>query len=464
MRLMRFRFYTSILLLICLPLTTWGITIDEEGRQGGQIHLQVLGAFKVNNDPYVCFYIGSVAKRLEPSANLPWPIKLTVVESITPNAFATMGGYIYVTTGLIEMSDREEELAGVLAHELAHIGRRHASKRAEKEKPLSIAMMAGMLLAALVPGGAALSGALMTSTMAAAQTVSLKYSREDEDEADRYGLATTEQSGYTGHGMAEFLKKMRATEYEKATPQYLLTHPYSEDRAAKIESRITLQKNTAKTDFFPFVVVRLKVLDKQLSPAIEDTWLKKYEKDPKDPVSAYGAALVYSLKGETDQSVKIVQNMDSPYRNLFLGDLLVRGQRFKEAVDVLRDAPDPISRYFLALALEGSGDLVGAAEVLKGLFVYKDTFPLVLQKYGMIAGRLGSEGLGYEYLGRYYMATGRQGTAQIYLQKAAEKYGRNTAEAREVQVLLEEANPKAKPQESKDKTQKPNNQKMMPRP
>jgi beta-barrel assembly-enhancing protease len=456
---MRLRFFTSVVLLICLPLTTWGFTLDDERKAGKEVHLEVLASFRVDQDPYVCLYMGNIAKNLEPSANLPWPIKLTVVKSTTPNAFATMGGYVYVTTGLIEMSDREEEVAGVLAHELAHVGRRHVTKRMEKEKPLSYAAIAAMLLSVLIPGGAAVTQALVTSTMAATQAISLKYSRDDEDEADRFGLVTAEGAGYTGHGIADFLKKMRATEYEKAVPQYLLTHPYSEDRAAKIESRVSLQKNTVKTDFFPYVVVRLKVLDKQLSPAIEDTWLKKYEKDPKDPVSAYGAALVYSLKGNVSQAASVIQNMDSPYRNLFLGEILIRGQSFKEAIEALRDGSDPISLYFLALALEGGGEAPQAAEVLRGLLPYKDTFPAIYQKYGMVVGRLGNEGRGFEYLGRYYIEIGRKDAARIYLEKAIAKYGRNTAEGKEAQVLLAEViNPKGKP-EPKDK-----NQKLLPAP
>ena len=448
---MKFRFVTSVVLLICLPLTTWGVTLDDERKAGKEVHLEVLRSFRVDQDPYICLYAGSIARNLERSANLPWPVKLTIVESNTPNAFATMGGYVYVTTALIEMSDREEEVAGVLAHELAHVGRRHVTKRMEKEKPLSMATLAAMLLAVLVPGGGAVSQALVTSTMAAAQTLSLKYSREDEDEADRVGLVTAEGAGYTGHGIADFLKKMRATENEKAIPQYLLTHPYSEDRAAKIESRVNLQKNTVKTDFFPYVVVRLKVLNKQFGPAIEDTWLKKHEKDPKDPVSAYGAALVYSLKGNTDQATAVIQGMDSPYRNLFLGELLVRGQRFKEAIEVLRSGSDPVSLYFFALALEGGGEGPQAAEILRELLPYKETFPAIYQKYGMVVGRLGNEGRGFEYLGRYYMEIGRQDAARMYLEKAIAKYGPNTPEGRQVQALLrEEMNPKAK-QEPKDK-------------
>ena len=450
---MRLKFFISVVLLICLPFTTWGVSLSDERNTGKEINQEVLRSFRLSSDPYVCLYVGSIGKRLEPAANLPWPIKLTVVESTTPNAFATMGGYAYVTTGLIEMSDREDELAGVLAHELAHLSKHHVVKRMEKEKPLSIATAAAILLSVLVPGGAAVQSAVMSGTMAASQTLSLKYSRDDEDEADRVGLATAERAGYSGTGIAGFLKKMRSTEYEKAVPQYLLTHPYSEDRAAKIEQMATLKSSTVKTDFFPYVVVRLKVLDKQLSPTIEDTWLKKHQKDPKDPVSAYGAALVSSLKGNVDQAIAVIQGMDSPYRELFLGEVLVRGQKFREAVEVLRDKPDPISRYFLALALEGSGALSQAAEVLKGLLPDKETFPLVYQKYGMVVGRLGFEGLGFEYLGRYYLEIGRQEAARQNFQKALAKYGRDTPEGRQLQADLEELSPKGK-EDSKNKNEK----------
>jgi predicted Zn-dependent protease len=456
---MKFKALTAAILLVCFPVTTWCLTLSDEEKAGKEIHLEVLKAFRLNNDPYVCLYMGRIAKRLEPNAGVPFPVRLTVVESSTPNAFATMGGHAYVTTGLIEMADREEEVAGVLSHELGHVARRHVAKSMEKEKPLSWATLAGMVLGglgALIPGAGALGPALMTSTMAAAQTVSLKYSRENEDEADMAGLATTEASGYSGHGLADFLKKIRSTESEKMVPQYLLTHPYSDVRAAKIESRIALPKTTVKTDFFPYVAARLKILNKPLSPAIEDMWLGEYEKDPKDPLSAYGAALVYTLKGNTGKAEEIIHNIDSPYRNLFLGEILVRTQRFKEAVEVLRNENDPIARYFLASALEGSGDLSDAAEVLKGLFPYKDNLPSIYQKYGMVAGRLGYEGLGYEYLGRYYMEIGRPAAARTYLEKSVAKYGRNTQEAKEVQIVLDEAKgekPDAKDGKTKNEPQ-----------
>ncbi|MCX5799457.1 MAG: M48 family metalloprotease, partial [Proteobacteria bacterium] len=70
---------------------------------------------------------------------------LTIIESQSVDAFATPGGYVYITTGLIGLCDKEEELAGVLAHEFAHIGRRHIAKRMEKQKYINVGMLASML-------------------------------------------------------------------------------------------------------------------------------------------------------------------------------------------------------------------------------------------------------------------------------------------------------------------------------
>jgi beta-barrel assembly-enhancing protease len=451
---MTMKVFVALLLLVSFPATSWGLTLDEEKKYGREIYLEIVKSSRLINDPYACLYLGQMGRRLDQAAEIPFPLRMTLIHSITANAFATMGGYVYVTSALIEMADTEEELAGVLAHELAHVGRRHISKRIEKEKYLNMGMIAALLLSALVPGGAAVQQALMASSLGAAQGLSLKYSREDETDADRVGLATAEKAGYNGHGIAQFLKKIRAAEPGKDVPQYLLTHPYPEDRAIKIESMVTLEKNKMETDLFPQVVARFRILDKQFNPGLEDTWVKRYEKDPKNPTSAYGASLVYSLKGDVDRAAAIAGEIDSPYRNLLLGEILVRGQRFAEAAEVLRAGTDPISRYYYAVALEGKGDLQEAATVLKGLLPWYTSFPAIFQKYAMVVGRLGNEGVGFEYLGRYYLETGRDQAARLYFQKALAAYGRNSEEGRKLRDELGEMKDEKSKEEPKNTQQK----------
>ena len=274
-----------------------------------------------------------IKTRLERAADLPLPIKLTIIDSPTLNAFATVGGYVFMTTGILEQADKEEEIAGVLAHEFGHVGKRHVAKSIEKEKYISWGTMAAMLLGILAPGNA--KGAVMAAGMGAGEALSLKFSREHESEADAAGVATLEKAGYNGAGSAEFLKKLRATSDEKSLPQYLLTHPYSEDRVVRIEELAKQKKTLVDDSFFPFIVARLKILITPLSKQSEDIWFNRQRKDPKNPVNAYGAALVYTMKGDTEHAFALLSQIDSPYKSLFLGEFLVTSSRFKEAVDVL---------------------------------------------------------------------------------------------------------------------------------
>jgi len=242
---------------------------------------------------------------------------------------------------------------------------------------------------------------------------------------------------------------MAATGLDKMIPQYLLTHPYSEDRVMTIRQLAKPVRTRVDVSFFPFVVARARILSGPVGAQNEDIWLKKYQKDPTDPVSAYGAALVYSLKGDTDRAVALARAINSPYAPLFTGEFFVVGRRFKEAVAVLGGEVHPVARYFLAKAYEGQGDFTTAGRVLKGLAPYAETFPEVYQRMGMVLGREGNEAGGYDYLGRYYLETGRYQAAKVNLEKAVEKYGINSPQGEEALKLLDQVKPPDKKKKQK---------------
>ena len=104
-----------------------------------------------------------------------------------------------MTTGLLEQADREEEIAGVLGHELSHVMRRHVSKQLEKEKFLNWAMLGALLLGMLVPTAAG-KAAVMTGGLEGGQTISLQHSRENEEEADRFGWRGRRKPATTAPG------------------------------------------------------------------------------------------------------------------------------------------------------------------------------------------------------------------------------------------------------------------------
>jgi beta-barrel assembly-enhancing protease len=433
---MKIKYPVIVFLILLLPIQLYGLTLEEERKYGQAIYLEIANSVSINNDPYISIYLGNIKDKLENATNLPFPIVLTIIESTTVDAFTTPGGYVYLTTGLIGMSDKEEEVAGVLAHEFAHIAKRHIAKRLEKEKYINIGMLASIIAGILIPDPKAKETVLATGS-AAAMALSLKYSREDEDEADRVGASIANKAGYGGLGTADFLKKLKSGGGDKVLPQYLLTHPYHEDRIVKIEKIWAGSNSRIDGSFYPYLLVRVKVLHGSTTEGMKDTWVNKYAKNINDPLTIYGISLMYSFTGNTNDSVRIAKSMNSSFRNLLLGEILVNARQFEDAVGILRDETSPISRFFLSKAYEGYGDRGTALNVLSELLQYGKVYPEIYYRFGMLLGRGGNQAKGYEYLGRYYLETGKQQLARSNLEKAIAKYGINSQEAKDILKLLD---------------------------
>ena len=425
-----------LLLTLCLPFRVQGITVEEEKKYGREMYFQIARAVPVNNDVYISFYLRSLKDRLEAVTTLDFPIVFTVIESPTVDAFASVGGYVFITTGLIALCDSEEELAGVLAHEFAHISKRHVAKSIEKNKYISWTTLATMIAAALIPSAAG-KGAVMAAGMGGAQQMAITHTREAEEEADALGATNADRAGYGGLGTAEFLKKLRATSDNRMVPRYLLTHPYHGERIVKIEQDWRGSKSRLDTSFFPFVVARTQVLYSTPGLNVEEIWLNRYQRDKTDPVNCYAAALIYSLKGDSEESVRIASSIKSPFRDLFLGEMLVNARRYREAVDLLKNESNPIARYFLARAYEGEGDRPRALRTYGELLGYANNYPELYNRIGMISGVMGNEGDGYKFLGSYYLVLGNVEQARVSFEKAVNRYGINSKSGQEVMKMLD---------------------------
>ncbi|MBA4389563.1 MAG: hypothetical protein C0399_01325 [Syntrophus sp. (in: bacteria)] len=433
--------HKSILILTCIIFfaassLSRALTNEEEKKYGKEIYREIIQSVPVNNDPYISLHLQTIKNSLETKAVLPFPGTLTIIDSPTIDAFATMGGYVYITTGLIGMCDKEEELAGVVAHEFAHIKKRHIAKRMEKQKYLNIASLSTMLLAMLA-GNSPAGSAIMATGMGGAQAMSLKYSREDEEEADREGSTIANKAGYGGLGSAEFLKKLRASGGDKLLPQYLLTHPYHEERIIALESMWPENKVLIDSPLFPYLAIRAQLLYKSRGAGSDDIFINRYLKDKSNPVNNYAASLIYSLKGDAEGSIRTARENTSPSKNLFLGEMFVNARKFQDAIDILKDNRDPIARFLLAKGYDGLGKTEMAVAAFKELLFYGNSFPEVYYRLGMLFGRTGEEAKGYDYLGRFYLETGKFSLAKTNLEKAVSRYGINSPEAREAMRLLD---------------------------
>ena len=199
---------------------------NQEVELGGQINDQILDQVQLYNDRDINNYVKQIGDTLVPYSDRPeLPYTFQVVNDDSINAFATMGGYVYVHTGLLKAADNEAEVAGVMAHEIAHITNKHALKQMRQR---------------IIAGGVANAAGVDNSVLVAVGVevgLNLPKSRRDEYEADRSGLETIVRSGYAPKGMVGFFQKL-LNAGGGSVPTILRTHPHTEDRIANLEQML----------------------------------------------------------------------------------------------------------------------------------------------------------------------------------------------------------------------------------
>jgi predicted Zn-dependent protease len=206
--------------------------------------------------------------------------------------------------------DNEEELAGILGHEIAHVACRHISDRIERSEKISMATLAGIAAGILlgVGGVGSVANAVTFGSIAAGQSASLAYSREDERQADQAGLLYLEQAGYSGRGLLKMLNKIRNKQWfgSEQIPTYLKTHPGTEDRMAYIDTWLANNQNTHQSisdapsykisHGFQKAHMRLITLYGE-EKALVNAFEKQLEANPSDPMANYGYGLLLQRTG-----------------------------------------------------------------------------------------------------------------------------------------------------------------------
>lgn len=197
----------------------------QEVTVGRQINQQLVGKeLKVYRDAAPTVYINRIGQRLAGQSDRPnIPYTFQVVDDDNINAFATMGGFVYVNKGLMAAADNEAQLASVIGHEIGHISARHAIKQMRQ-----MAIASGLASAAGLDGSKAVQ-------IGVELALRRPHSRQAEYEADQLGLQTMGRSGYAQSGMVDFMKKLLN---RPSPPSILSTHPATADRIAAISQAI----------------------------------------------------------------------------------------------------------------------------------------------------------------------------------------------------------------------------------
>jgi predicted Zn-dependent protease len=202
------------------------VSDQQEVQLGRQINNELVRSqIRLRRDPRLQEYVSQIGQRLASNStrsNIPYTFQ--VVDDPSVNAFATMGGFVYVNTGLLKLADNEAQLASVMGHEIGHVAGRHALKQ--------------MKDAAIAQGVASLAGVNRNVLVSIGVDLALKRpnSRNDEFEADRSGLQTLGRAGYAQSAMVAFMTKLLKN--SASVPTFLSSHPATADRVARLKQAI----------------------------------------------------------------------------------------------------------------------------------------------------------------------------------------------------------------------------------
>lgn len=206
---------------------------NDEVALGRQIDRQIQQQVRISRDPAANALVRRLGQMLVPTSDRPnIPYTFRVVDDKNLNAFATMGGFVYINTGTIAASDNAAQLASVIGHEMGHIAGRHALEQMKQTAILQgIATIAGVGDDRLVGIGVDLA-------------LRLPNSREAEFDADRRGLLNITRAGFAASAMPAFMQKLTSSS-GGGTPAFLSTHPGTSDRIAALNQ--TIQQNNLST-------------------------------------------------------------------------------------------------------------------------------------------------------------------------------------------------------------------------
>lgn len=227
------------MLAFVIPLIAAGcaVSTQQEVALGTQYAAQVDSQLPIIHDAALQRYIeilGDSIAHVTNRADLDW--HFAIVNTDVVNAFALPGGFVYVNRGIIEHADKMDELAGVMAHEIGHVVKRHSVKQMQQAEGANVGVMLACVLTNVCESQVGQTAINLGGTLAFA-----KFSREDEAEADEEGFSYLVKAGISPQGMVSFFQKLVEMEQQSggsAPPAWFSDHPLTQDRIADVQNLI----------------------------------------------------------------------------------------------------------------------------------------------------------------------------------------------------------------------------------
>ena len=286
---------------------------SDEAQIGRAIMRDIRMSGQVVEDPQVTEYINEIGLRIAAQTNDgDHSFTFFVVDDPRINAFALPGGYVGVHTGLIEASRNEDELAGVLAHEVAHVTQRHIARAIHANSRQSI-LTTALMLGAMILGAAGGSSDAVQGAVAVAQGTAIQqqinFTRSNEYEADRIGISALAAAGFDPHGMASFFEVMsrqQTTAPDLRTPEFLRTHPVTTARIAEARNRAREIPRVQSTDTTNYGIAKMRlVVDRYDTAEQAIAWFEQRDYSGQSVAERYGRAVAYQRAGRHQDAQRI---------------------------------------------------------------------------------------------------------------------------------------------------------------
>ncbi len=414
------------------------LTKNDEFRLGAMVAHELRDQNALLEDPEVNEYINGIGQRLASQSEMGGEyFHYYVIKEMTINAFAVTAGYVFIYAGLILATENESQLAGVMAHETAHITQHHIARMLADQQKQSLttaaAMIGAILLGALAGGGQATEGAIIAAQGMAVQH-QINFTRDNEWEADRVGIGYLAAAGWDPYGMGSMFETMARQQGLASTyiPAMLIDHPMDMDRAAEQRSRAAQFPPRNGKDSMSYELIRERV---RVLTATGDTdmalWYAQKIANGEDTLgNEYGRALALMSGNQAAvwESVGILQRLVQQHEQLTLlytalgqaqakaGHLTDALATFKHAETLFpRNVPVTV-RY--AETLMAAGRPAEAHTMLLDLFNIVPPTPDQIRLTALAASAAGDPGDAYFYMGEYQIANGDLQLAMQQIQLA----------------------------------------------
>lgn len=429
-------------------------TLQEEYLLGRTWVRMLRGSARLYEDPVVVAYLEDLLWDVAQYSQLTdHRLELVVLDNPTLNAFAVPGGIVGVHSGLVEAAQTEDELASVIAHELAHLSQRHYAAQIDQQRrnqPFFLAAMLGSLLIAAADGQG--GTAALSSTLAANQASMLAFSRQNEREADYIGMQTLTTAGFDPAAMPNMFSRLQANaRYGSKPPEFLLTHPVTESRIADSLNRAAnLPTPDPRPDAIDFDLVQARIIANYAQDSDKLLISLAIQRKKQDNDTLRYATLMAAIKANKyDLATEAVNEMSTAFKRklpvrLAQAELYIARKQYNEAKQELRAIlklfPDnyPTNAIYAELLLH-LGQNSHAIAVYKKLAEQRPNDPNIWYNLAEVHGLAGNTLDVHIARVEYFMLTGNLDLALRQL-KFAQRTPQLTEEERsQLEALEQEA-------------------------